>query len=46
VNNAGLSRNDASLFSGSTASWVEMISTNVLGTCMCIREAVQVGLAA
>ncbi|KAK9847134.1 hypothetical protein WJX84_001220 [Apatococcus fuscideae] len=34
-------RNNASLFEGSTASWVEMVSTNVLGVCMCTREAVQ-----
>jgi NAD(P)-dependent dehydrogenase (short-subunit alcohol dehydrogenase family) len=42
VNNAGLGRNNAHLLDGSTASWVEMISTNVLGLCMCTREAVQV----
>eukprot|EP00884_Botryococcus_braunii_P022818 jgi/Botrbrau1/921/Bobra.0167s0034.1 len=41
VNNAGLGRNNAHLLDGSTASWVEMISTNVLGLCMCSREAVQ-----
>lgn len=41
VNNAGLARNDASLFAGNTASWVEMVSTNVLGLCMCTREVVQ-----
>ena len=29
VNNAGMSRSDASLFSGNVASWVEMLSTNV-----------------
>lgn len=45
VNNAGLSRNDASLFAGATSSWVEMISTNVLGTCMCTREALQVSVS-
>lgn len=44
VNNAGMGRNDASLFDGNTASWVEMVSTNTLGVCMCTREAVQVGL--
>lgn len=44
VNNAGLGRNDASLFDGNTASWVEMVSTNTLGVCMCTREAVQVRL--
>ncbi len=42
VNNAGMGRNNASLWDGSTASWVEMISTNVLGVCMCTREAIQV----
>ena len=42
VNNAGLGRNNAHLFDGNTASWVEMVSTNVLGVCMCAREAVQV----
>lgn len=42
VNNAGLGRDDASLMDGNTASWVEMVSTNTLGLCMCTREAVQV----
>ena len=42
VNNAGMSRNDGSLFEGSVSSWVEMLSTNVLGTCMCTREVLQV----
>ena len=42
VNNAGMGRNDASLMDGNTASWVEMVSTNTLGVCMCTREAVQV----
>ena len=42
VNNAGLGRNNAGLWDGSTASWVEMISTNVLGVCMCTREALKV----
>ena len=46
VNNAGLGRNNASLFEGSTQSWVEMVSTNVLGVCMCTREAVQVAAVA
>ncbi|KAK9798951.1 hypothetical protein WJX73_008977 [Symbiochloris irregularis] len=41
VNNAGLGRDNAALCSGSTASWVEMVSTNVLGLCMATREAVQ-----
>ena len=44
VNNAGLGRNNAALWDGSTASWVEMISTNVLGVCMCTREALKVRL--
>lgn len=44
INNAGLARDNAALCSGSTASWVEMISTNVLGLCMCTREAVQARL--
>jgi NAD(P)-dependent dehydrogenase (short-subunit alcohol dehydrogenase family) len=42
VNNAGLGRNNAALWDGSTASWVEMISTNVLGVCMCTREVLKV----
>ena len=42
VNNAGLGRNNAALWDGSTGSWVEMISTNVLGVCMCTREALKV----
>ncbi|KAF5841702.1 P-loop containing nucleoside triphosphate hydrolase protein [Dunaliella salina] len=41
INNAGLSRNDASLMDGNVASWVEMLSTNVLGTTMAIKAAVQ-----
>lgn len=41
VNNAGLGRNNSDLWDGSTASWVEMVSTNVLGVCMCTREAIQ-----
>lgn len=41
MNNAGLGRNNAALWDGSTASWVEMVSTNVLGVCMCTREAIQ-----
>lgn len=40
---AGMSRNDASLFEGNIGSWVEMLSTNVLGTCMMTRAVVQVG---
>lgn len=46
VNNAGMGRDDASLMDGNTASWVEMVSTNTLGVCMCTREAVQVSPAA
>ncbi|KAK9830639.1 hypothetical protein WJX81_008303 [Elliptochloris bilobata] len=41
VNNAGLGRNNAALWDGATSSWVEMVSTNVLGVCMCTREALQ-----
>eukprot|EP00955_Chlamydomonas_euryale_P076558 362713-Chlamydomonas_euryale.AAC.21 len=41
VNNAGMSRNDAGMFDGNVASWVEMLSTNVLGTAMCTRAVVQ-----
>ncbi|KIZ01051.1 guanylate kinase 1 [Monoraphidium neglectum] len=41
VNNAGLSRNNASLFDGNTSSWVEMVSTNLLGGCMTSREVVR-----
>ncbi|EFJ51130.1 hypothetical protein VOLCADRAFT_73358 [Volvox carteri f. nagariensis] len=41
INNAGMSRNDASLFDGNIGSWVEMLSTNVLGTCMMTRAVVQ-----
>jgi len=39
-----MGRDDAALFDGKTSSWVEMISTNVLGPCMCTREALQVGI--
>ena len=42
VNNAGMGRDNAALCSGATASWVEMVSTNILGLCMATREAVQV----
>lgn len=42
VNNAGMSRNDASMFEGNVASWVEMLSTNVLGNAMCTRAVLQV----
>ncbi|KAL6748634.1 P-loop containing nucleoside triphosphate hydrolase protein [Haematococcus lacustris] len=41
VNNAGMSRNDASLMNGNVNSWVEMLSTNVLGTAMTTRVVVQ-----
>lgn len=41
VNNAGLSRNDASMFEGNMESWVEMLSTNVLGNAMCTRAVLQ-----
>ncbi len=36
-----MSRNDASLFEGAVGSWVEMLSTNVLGTCMMTRAVIQ-----
>lgn len=42
INNAGMSRNDASLFDGNISSWIEMLSTNVLGTCMMTRAVIQV----
>lgn len=40
VNNAGLGRN-ASLISGETEAWREMLEVNVLALCVCTREAVQ-----
>lgn len=43
VNSAAVVRGGASLLDGSTASWVEMVSTNMLGMAMVTREAVQVG---
>lgn len=39
INNAGLSH-PAPLLSGTLAEWNSMISTNVLGLCLCTREAV------
>jgi NAD(P)-dependent dehydrogenase (short-subunit alcohol dehydrogenase family) len=41
VNNAAVGRPDGSLVTGSTAAWVEMVSTNILGLSLCTREAVQ-----
>ncbi|GAB4823756.1 hypothetical protein N2152v2_010802 [Parachlorella kessleri] len=41
VNCAAVVRGGASLLDGSTASWVEMASTNVLGVAMVTRESVQ-----
>lgn len=41
VNSAGVVRADGGLLSGSTAAWVEMASTNVLGAAMVTREVVQ-----
>ena len=41
VNNAAVGRADGALVGGSTAAWVEMVSTNILGLSMCTREAVQ-----
>lgn len=40
VNNAGLGH-DAPLMSGATELWREMVEVNVLGLCMCTREAVR-----
>ncbi|MEM9071975.1 MAG: SDR family NAD(P)-dependent oxidoreductase [Myxococcota bacterium] len=40
INNAGLGRN-APLTSGSTEAWREMLEVNVLGLCVCTREAVK-----
>ena len=40
VNNAAVGRSDGALVGGSTAAWVEMVSTNILGLSMCTREAV------
>ena len=40
VNNAGLGR-FAPLVDGDTAKWKEMLDVNVLGLCMCTREAVR-----
>lgn len=42
VNSAAVVRGGAGLLDGSTASWVEMVSTNLLGAAMVTREAVQV----
>lgn len=39
INNAGLGR-DAPLSSGATEDWREMLEVNVLGLCICTREAV------
>ena len=39
VNNAGLGH-DAPLTSGSTEAWREMLEVNVLGLCVCTREAI------
>jgi guanylate kinase len=41
VNCAGVARSDAGLMDGSTAAWVDMLSTNVLGAAAATREAVQ-----
>ncbi len=44
---AAVSRTDGSvsLMSGSTAAWVETVSTNVLGTALATREAVQASMS-
>lgn len=39
---AGLSRSQSSLFDGRLENWLEMISTNILGTAMMTRAALQV----
>lgn len=41
INNAAVARTDGSLMSGSTEAWVDTVSTNVLGTALATREAVQ-----
>ncbi|WP_045115187.1 SDR family NAD(P)-dependent oxidoreductase [Plesiocystis pacifica] len=40
INNAGLGR-EAPLSSGATEHWREMLEVNVLGLCICTREAVR-----
>ena len=45
VNCAGVVRAGGGLLSGSTAAWVEMASTNVLGAAMVTREVAQVRLS-
>ncbi len=40
---AGLSRSQSSLFDGRVEHWLEMVSTNILGTAMITRAALQVG---
>lgn len=42
---AGLSRSQSSLFDGRVECWLEMVSTNILGTAMMTRAALQVGWA-
>lgn len=41
VNNAAVSRTDASLMSGSKEAWEETVGLNVVGTALATREAVQ-----
>ncbi|XP_046580655.1 dehydrogenase/reductase SDR family member 11-like isoform X1 [Haliotis rubra] len=38
INNAGLAHNDP-LLTGSIPEWREMVNVNILGLCMCTREA-------
>ncbi|XP_067673178.1 dehydrogenase/reductase SDR family member 11-like [Haliotis asinina] len=38
INNAGLAHNEP-LLTGSTTQWKEMVDVNILGLCMCTREA-------
>ncbi|XP_071106735.1 dehydrogenase/reductase SDR family member 11-like [Haliotis cracherodii] len=40
INNAGLAHDDT-LLTGRTTQWREMVDVNVLGVCMCTREAFQ-----
>jgi NAD(P)-dependent dehydrogenase (short-subunit alcohol dehydrogenase family) len=39
INCAGVAKQPSGLMNGSTAAWVDMLSTNVLAVAMCCREA-------
>ncbi|ELU14030.1 hypothetical protein CAPTEDRAFT_172994 [Capitella teleta] len=41
VNNAGVGNNNASMLSGETSDWREMLETNVLAVAICTREGVK-----